>query len=38
MDSLISVFVKNINGGLYLGILKASISDGFSYLRVYQEY
>ena len=30
MDALISGFVKDINEGLYLGILKASSSDGCS--------
>ena len=40
MDSIISDsgFVKDINEGLYQGVLKASSSDGFSYLRVYQGY
>ena len=38
MDSIISGFVKDISERLYLGILKASSSDGFSYLRVCQEY
>ena len=36
MDSLVSDsgFVKDINDGLYRGVLKASSSDGFSYLRL----
>ena len=38
MDALISGFVKDINEGLYLGVLKASSSDGFYYLWVCQGY
>ena len=34
MDSFISGFFKDINDGLYLGVLKASSSDGCSYVRV----
>ena len=38
MDSLISEFIKDINEGLYLGVLKASSSDGCPYLRVCGRY
>ena len=34
MDSFISGFFKDINDGLHLGVLKASSSDGCSYVRV----
>ena len=40
MDSLVSDsgFVKDINDGLYQGVLKASSSDGCPYLRVCGRY